>query len=291
MMKPFFRRERSVILLAVVTILFLPAWVYAAGTKYDIGLGFEFATGQYGTGITTDSVLMPFIVEVYPTERLDFSLELPLVYQSSSAVVGGEFMGMRSGMSSTSSGMGSTSVMAAMGGPGPRTNASSSNINDSQFGLGDMKLKAGYVLYTEEEYVPAIRPYVFLKIPTADKNKFLGTGAVDGGFAVELTKWFGKWFADGEMGYTFQGNSSVVTVKDYMFYTAGAGYQVSERLRPMFLFRGSTPTVQGASALLEARLRVKYQFTKNTGIDGYVAKGITTASPDFGTGLALFYYF
>lgn len=283
-----FRSEWRLGLLAVVTILFFPAWVFANGPKYDVGLGFEFATGQYGTGITTDTVFIPFIVEAFPTERLDFSLELPLVYQSSSAVVGGEFRGMR--QSSVMSSSGSMSALA-MSGPGPRTNASSSDINNSQFGLGDMKLKAGYVLYTEEQYVPAIRPSVFLKIPTADKNKFLGTGAVDGGFAVELTKWFNKWFADGEMGYTFQGNSTVVNVKDYMFYTAGAGYQVSERLRPMFFFKGSTPTVEGASALLEARLRVKYQLTKQTGIDGYVSKGITTASPDFGTGLALFYYF
>lgn len=276
---------KGVTLLAVITALLLPASVYADGPKYDVGLGFEFTTGKYGTGITTDAVYIPFIAEIYPTERLDFSLELPLIYQSSSSVVAGEFMGMRQ-----SSGLGSMSVMAAMG-PGPRTTASSADINNSQFGLGDMKLRAGYVIYTEEKYVPAFRPNFFLKIPTADKDKFLGTGAFDGGFALEVSKWFGKWFTDGEMGYAFQGRSTVVAVKDYMYYYAGAGYQLSERLRPMFLFKGSTPTVEGATALLEARLRVKYQLTKQTGIDGYIAKGITTASPDFGTGVALFYYF
>jgi hypothetical protein len=266
--------------------LLLAPSVYADGTKYDVGFGVEFATGDYGTGITTDSVFMPFIAEVYPTERLGFSLELPLVYQSSSAVVAGQFMGMHQ-----SSGLGSMPVMAAMSGPGPRTNASSADINNSQFGLGDMKLRAGYILYTEERYVPAFRPNAFIKIPTADKNKFLGTGEVDGGFALEVSKWFGKWIADGEIGYAFQGRSSVVAVKDYVYYYAGAGYQLSERLRPIFLFKGSTPTVEGATALLEARLRVKYQLTTHTGIDGYLSKGITTASPDFGTGVALFYYF
>jgi hypothetical protein len=287
-MKYIFSSIKSLNLLAAMTFLLVPASVNAA-TKYDVGLGFEYATGQYGTGITTDAVFIPFVVDIYPTERLDFSLELPLVYQSSSSVVGGEFMGMRqsSGMGSS----GSTGLMAAMAGPGPRTNASSSNINDSQFGLGDMKLRAGYVLYTEERYVPAIRPNFFLKIPTADKNSFLGTEAFDGGLAVELSKWFGRWVADGEMGYAFQGRSSVVSVKDYMYYDAGFGYQVSKNFRPMFYLKGSTPTVEGASALLEARLRVKYQLTQHTGMDGYVAKGITTASPDFATGLSLFYYF
>ncbi len=285
-MNPTNRYERCLVLLSLLAMLLLPSVVNAA-TRYDIGLGVEYATGQYGTGITTDAVFVPFTVDVYPTERLDFSLQLPLVYQSSSAVVGGEFMGMRQPTS-----MGSLSTaMAAMTGPGPRTTASPADINNSQYGLGDMKLCAGYVLYTEEKYVPAIRPNFFLKIPTADKNKFLGTGAFDGGLAVELSKWFDRWITDGEMGYTFQGSSTVVSVKDYMYYSAGVGYQVSKNFRPMFLLKGSTPTVDGASALMEARVSVKYQLTKNTGIDGYVAKGITTASPDFSTGMSIFYYF
>ena len=288
-MKHFFRPGRLFILLAVMTIFLLPAWGYAEGSVYSIGLGFEFASGEYGTGIRTDSVYMPFTVAVYPTERLDFSLELPFVYQSSSAVVAGQFMGMQ-GQS-----VGTQSVMAAMNGStmgsGPMTSASAGEVNNSQYGLGDVKLKAGYVLYTEEKYVPAIRPNFYVKIPTANKNKFLGTGAFDEGFAVELTKWFGDWFADGEVGYALQGKSSVITVKDYLYYYAGGGYQLTDRLRPMLFLKGSTPTVDGASSLLEARLRGKYKLTEHTGIDGYLAKGIEKASPDYGMGLAVSYEF
>lgn len=284
-MKQFFGTGNIFILLAVMTSILLPAGVHADEPSYSVGLGFEFASGEYGTGIRTNAIYMPLTLAARPTERLDFSLEIPFVYQSSSAVVAGQFMGM------SGQGIGTQSAMAAMGGPGMRTSAPAGTVNKSQDGLGDMKLKAGYVLYTEEKYVPAIRPNFYVKFPTADKDKFLGTGAFDGGFAVELTKWFGKWFADGEMGYAFQGKSSVLAVKDYLYYYAGGGYQLSERLRPMLFLKGSTPTVEGASSLLEARLRVKYQMTKHTGIDGYLAKGITTASPDYGTGLAVFYEF
>ena len=261
--------------------------VYADGASYAVGLGFEFASGEYGTGIRTDSIYMPFTAAVYPTERLDFSLEVPFVYQSTSAVVAGQYMGMQG--SQGSSVVMAQSGMGVLGGMG--TNASTAQANNDQYGLGDMKLKAGYVLYTEEKYVPAIRPNFYVKIPTADKNKFLGTGAFDGGFAVELTKWFGKWFADGEIGYVIQGKSSVVAVKNYLNYYAGPGYQFTERLRTMVLLKGSTPTVEGASSQLEARLRAKYVFTEHTGIDGYLAKGLTTASPDYGMGLAVYYRF
>jgi len=108
---------------------------------------------------------------------------------------------------------------------------------------------------------------------------------------VELTKWFGDWVADGEVGYAIQGKSDVLAVRDYLYYYAGGGYQLTERLRPMLFLKGSTPPVEGASDLLEARLRVKYQITKQTGLDGYLAKGITTASPDYGVGVAIYYEF
>lgn len=283
-MKHLISAKKPSALLVAITLLTLPVWASAAGPSYSVGVGVEFASGDYGTGIRTDSVYMPFSAAVNPTDRLDFTLEIPFVYQSTSAVVAGQFMGMQS----TSTG--TQSVMAAMG-PGPRTTASAGTIGNSQYGLGDLKLKAGYVLFTEEEHLPAIRPNFYVKIPTADKNKFLGTGAFDGGFAVELSKWFGNWLADGEMGYAIQGKSSVLAVKNYFYYDAGVGYQLTERLRPIFMVKGSTSTVEGGAALLEARLRVKYQIAKHTGVDGYLAKGITTASPDYGMGLAVFYEF
>ena len=288
-MKQFFGPVRLSVLLGALIILLLPAWGHADEPAYTVGLGFEFASGDYGTGITTNSVYMPFTAAFYPNERFDVSLEIPFVYQSTSAVVAGQFMGMQSQSMGTRSSM---AVMSGSGtGSGAMTSASAANLNDSHEGLGDLKLKAGYVLYTEEKYVPAIRPNFYVKFPTADKNKFLGTGAFDEGFAVELTKWFGKWFADGEAGYAIQGKSSVVAVKNYLYYYAGGGYQLTDRLRPMLFLKGSTPTVEGASSLLEARLKVKYQLTKHTGIDGYLAKGIEQASPNYGTGLAVFYEF
>jgi Putative MetA-pathway of phenol degradation len=287
-----FSSEKLLTVMVVMMTLLLPTWVHAENSMFSVSLGAEYASGDYGTGIRTDSVFIPLTVAVYPAKRLDFSLEVPFVYQSSSAVVAGQFMGMQNqSMGATSSARAAVAGMAGSTGPGPRTNASAETIGQSHYGLGDMTLKAGYVLYTEENYVPAIRPNVFVKFPTADKDKFLGTGAFNEGFGVELSKWLGSWLADGEMGYTFQGKSTVLAVKDYLYYSAGVGYQVSQQFRPMLIFKGNTAPVEGATAQLEARLRIKYQFTKQTGIDGYLAKGITTASPDYGTGLSVFYEF
>ncbi|HEY6006855.1 MAG TPA: transporter [Geobacteraceae bacterium] len=292
-MKKTTRAEKLITMAAIMTVLLLPGGVQAAEPAYTTSLGFEFASGEYGTGIRTDAIFVPFTVSVKPTERLDLSLELPYVYQSSSAVVAGQFRAMQQ----SSMGTGTSAMAAAMGGSGsgmgsgPRTTASGATVDNAQNGLGDLTVKAGYVVVPEGEYLPAIRPNLAVKIPTADKNKFLGTGAFDEAIGVEFSKWFGDWLADAETGYTFQGNSSVVAVKDYFYYTLGGGYQLTERLRPSIIFKGSTPRVEGASAQLETRLQLKYQMTDHTGLDGYLAKGLTTASPDYGTGLAVYVEF
>jgi hypothetical protein len=158
-------------------------------------------------------------------------------------------------------------------------------------GIGDITVKAGYILVPEKEQMPQIRPNIFVKFPTADKNKALGTGEYDGGFALEFWKWLGDWGTYVEAGYAIQGKSSDIALKDYLYYTVGAGYQVTDKFRPMLLLKGSTATVVGVEQLLEARLKLKYQATQQTGIEGYFAKGITSSSPDYGAGLAVYYDF
>ena len=161
---------------AALLLFMLPVAGHASDKTASVGLGFEFTSGDYGTGIRTNSLYVPVTVEVTPTDRWGVSLEIPYVYQSSSAVVAGEFRGMQQ----QSMGLGSQSVVAAMGstgGPGPRTNAPATDIGKSQSGLGDITLRAGYIVVPEGDYLPAIRPNFFVKLPTADKNKFLGTGA------------------------------------------------------------------------------------------------------------------
>ncbi len=271
--------------LIVAVMVITPGVSSADETRYSLGLGLEFVSGTYGTGTRTNAVYIPFTAAVYPNERLDLSVEIPFVYQSNSNVVFSQGGGMHG---SQSAGNGSTSTTS---GTGMMGGSSGMGGGMGQGGIGDITVKTGYVLVTERESVPQVRPNVFLKIPTADKNKALGTGEFDGGAAVEVLKWLDNWFAYAEAGYAIQGKTSIVSLKNYLYYTLGAGYQVTDALRPMFILKGSTATVAGGEPLLEAHLKLKYQATKHTGLEGYVAKGITTSSPDYGTGLYVYYNF
>ena len=273
----------------LATPLFVPSLVHAAEyPSYSIGQGFEFSSGKYGTNTRTDAIYAPFTVMASPTDRFGLSLEIPLVYQSNGNVVSTV---ARGGMQGSKTTMLPVAGMGGMSGFGFGTSSPSSGMDQSQTGLGDIILRAGYVLVPEKDSMPQIRPTVFVKLPTADKNKSLGTGEFDEGVAVEISKWLGNWNPFAEVGYVMQGKSAQLALRNYMAYNAGIGYQVADTFRPILLVKGATSPADGAGSLLEVRLKLKYQATDHTGIDGYVAKGIVANSPDYGTGLAVYYDF
>lgn len=281
-MNGFNRHSKWLITLA---LLFIPALVIAKDMHYSLGAGLEFATGTYGSGKRTNTVFVPFTAAFYPTERLDLFVEIPVIYQSNNNVVTTLGSGMHGGQSAAGSSVASTAASGGMMG------GSSGMGGMGQAGIGDITVKAGYILVHEKELLPQIRPNVFVKFPTADQNKSLGTGKYDGGFALEFLKWLDSWYTYTEVGYTIQGKSSAIALKDYLYYTVGAGYQVTDKFRPMLILKGTTVTVDGIDPLLEARLKLKYQATQHTEIEGYFAKGISSSSPDYGTGVAVYYCF
>ncbi|MBU5637067.1 DUF3187 family protein [Geomonas sp. Red69] len=275
--------------LLVAGCLLVPQRVHAEGPALSATLGFEFASGDYGTGVTTRSISIPVTLSLAATDRLGFSLEIPYVYQSNSAVNTGVLLGSGGQMA------GMQKEVAAMngqhGGNGSMSSAQPDSYGRSASGPGDMTAKAGYVLVPEGEFMPRIRPYLFVKFPTGDESKALGTGAFDEGGAVELFKQMDRWYSFVETGYTFQGHSSVLALKDYLSFSAGTGYAVTDSLMPMVVVKTSTAPIEGASALVETRLKLKYLVTGRTSIEGYVAKGWTRSSADYGSGIAVSYDF
>lgn len=278
-------------LMGLATTLIVPYHAQAEEYTYSVGQGFEFSSGKYGTNTRTDSIYAPLTVIASPTSRLGFSLEIPFVYQSNGNVVTGIGRGGMQGSKTMMLPAAGMSSMSGSGGGMSPSSATSASTDQSESGLGDIVFKVGYTLFPEKDSMPQIRPTAFVKFPTADKNKSLGTGEFDEGFAVEISKWLGNWNPFAEAGYTVQGKSSQLSLRNYMAYNAGVGYQVADNFRPIILIKGTTPPADGASSLLEVRLKLKYQATKHTGIDGYVAKGITTNSPDYGTGLSVYFDF
>jgi Fe-S-cluster containining protein len=252
---------------------------------YSAALGVEYGSGDYGTDITTDAVTTKLILGWKPMERLLFSLEIPYLYQSNSVT--------------TSFGMGRfrTGSMQQVGGTQrPMRNGSSSfastfDVTKSQSGLGDLVLKGGCIIYTEEDRIPEIRPEAYVKFPTADKNKGLGTGEFDGGVGVALNKWLDSWNGYFEGVYNFIGKSQDFKLNNFFSYEAGVGYKLSERFMPAIGLKGATSPGEGSPAPFEMRIKALYNITGTLGVDGYLAKGFSDGSPDYGLGAEISFQF
>lgn len=287
-----FRKRCTTGIMCVLLIAgsLLPGWARAEGPALSATLGLEFASGDYGTGVRTSSVYLPLTVGIAATERIGFSVEIPYVYQSNSAVNTGVLLGsgggQRAGMQKEAAAMN-----GGFGGSGSMSSATSDSYGGSANGLGDITARGGYVLVPEGEFVPRIRPYLFVKFPTGDEKKALGTGAFDEGGAVEIFKQLGHWYTFAEAGYTLQGRSSVLPLKDYFSFNAGAGYAVTDTLLPMLVVKTSSAPIEGASQLVETRLKLKYLATTKTSLEGYLSKGWTRSSADYGSGIAVGYDF
>lgn len=263
----------------------------------SVSFGGEFSSGSYNTENRTNSTYMPLIVSWYPTERIDTSVEIPFIYQSSSQVTTSIYQG--SALQTTSS------TVARRGGPGMsgvttlQTGiaengggvAASENNTSAVSGVGDIILRAGYTPYFESNFIPQIRTAIFLKTPTASASEGLGTGEIDFGGGFDLSKWFGNLHLAGEATYTYQGKVEGFGLKNYVSYNSTVGYQLTDDLQPMLIIKGATSPSIYSDDLLEARVRLFWNLTQTTALDLFAAKGISESSPDYAGGIAVIYSF
>lgn len=283
----------AVTLSLVLGMLSLASVAVAGDSIVSAGLGVEFATGDYGTGLTTDSVTVPLIIDIYPVKRLEFEVVIPYLYQSNSATVSaggvrfrrnvfGSSGGTYLGYGLNGNGLSSAAFLAAL---------AANDASRSQTGLGNISIKGAYTVLEEGPVVPQVKPVVYVEFPTADKDKGLGTGEFVTGLGASVMKWFDRWRVFGEGRYNFQGSSDLYALKDFFSFEVGGGYQATDRLLTDLSLLGATKPADGASEMLEARGKVAYRLSAKGSVEGYLAAGLATGSPDFGVGLAVFYDF
>lgn len=263
-----------------------------AGAPFSVGTGFDYASGTYGTDTRTDFLAVPLIVDYYPTDRIDLELTIPYVYQSNSSTVYGTVMPYRRAGVAGASTVAGVQNGRFLSGPGSQSSGSGTlDPDSSQGGLGDITLTAGYVMVEDAGLLPRLRSTLYIKFPTADRDKGLGTGEFDAGPGLALSKWLGDWQPFLEGVYVFQGESDLYATKDYLNYNGGIGYQISDSFYGAVLAKGATAPADGSPAPFEGRLKFAWQFMTTTSLEGYFSKGFSDGSPEVGGGLAVFYTF
>ena len=285
--------KNSLVLSAVAVFAFITAlsgvsWGIELSEKQpiaSISIGGELSSGKYNTGGTTRRIYLPLIISWYPTERLDASVELPFLYQSSSDITTTIYQ--------TTTAMTSSGSVARRGGPGGQVGTAGTAGTDSSAvsGLGDIILRAGYILSFESSSLPQIKTSLFVKTPTASLSDGLGTGEFDFGGGVDLSKWLGDMYLAGEALYNYQGRVAGFGLKNYLSYNGTVGYQMMHSILPMLVIKGATAPSDYSDNLLEIRGRLLLPIDQTTTIDLFVSRGISQSSPDYAGGVAVVYSF
>lgn len=242
----------SVFLAAVLTASAQTA-VTTPMSVTSLGTGFDYSRGDYGFATDTEVFSVPLNL-VHERGPLQLSASLSwLTIKGPATVVGGA------------------------GAPRP-TSASES-------GFGDIYAGATYHFGSLGGVVD-VSGSLRLKLPTADEDRGLGTGAAD--YYGELT--FFRTFASVTpfvtVGYRVLGDADAYDLRDGVYASGGAHFRLSAATVVTALLNWRRPIIAGGDDSQEAMVMVNHDFAERWRVTAYALNGFTDASPDFGTGLA-----
>ena len=277
--------------LAATMLLFLPART-ALGMPEgspSVSTSFEFSEGDYGTDQTSDSYRVPISLDYRFTERFGLVLDISYIYQSDSSTValGGGRYPMHG---SSTGGSGGSGGMTGQGPHGPGSGEPQPGMGDvtgteSQRGFGDIILTADYTLLPEGAKSPMVRTLIYAKVPTADEDKGLGSGAFDYGVGLSLSRGFGQWLVVAEAMFIAPGSKGDFEPDNYWSWLAAANHPVTDRLFLGVELAGATAPFEGSDDALDLQFTASYRMSKRSSVGGYVATGLTDGSADLGIGV------
>lgn len=262
--------KRSTLFLA----LLLLAGAAHAEDGFNLGIGADYSSGDYGSQTTTRIFSVPVTAKV-TTGAWTFKASLPWMRVD--------------GDPNVVPGLGSVTNLNPLGRGRGRGNTGGGTTptatqSGSESGIGDLRLAATYSVDTGGPL--GIDLTANAKIATADEDKGLGTGANDYGVAVDLYRDFDGTLLFGGVGYTALGDSDFIDVDSVLNANVGTSWQVgSGSLGAMYDWRAAVS--DGADDRSELTGFYSFPTGERSKMQVYAVKGLSDGSPDWGAGLSL----
>jgi hypothetical protein len=224
--------------------------------------GAEYATGEYGGNKSIDEWYLPVTGE-YLTGSWLFRLTVPYIEVTAPAgtVVSG--------------GRGGDFIVS---GRGPRRTES---------GLGDIIAGVTYqdILGTEQSVGLAVDLSGDIKFGPADEDKGLGTGENDYTVQADVYKYLDAFTPYATLGYRFRGDPDGANLDNGWLYTLGTMYRVSDRVSWSADYYFSEASSSASDDAKELSAGLSYNVNERQRLLGYVIKGVSDGSPDWGVGV------
>ncbi|MBY0248683.1 MAG: transporter [Nitrospiraceae bacterium] len=263
----------------------------SAERNWQIGFTPSYSSGNFGTGTTSEFVYVPVSIRRLFRDG-DVSVVIPFVSvtsDGSATLVGGqptstlpEDCFKKSGTEFRSD---KPECLALLQG-----GASGQKVTNS--GLGDIILRGRYYAVEEKEYVPLIAVTTRIKLPTASESKGLGTGALDHGYGVELSKMLGdKWIAFLDGGYNFIGDPDSRALQNQYWFDVGGGHYLTKSFLVSVYYEEYRSLVASRVNIRDVFCAFNYKMSDAVRFNGGVTVGLSNSAPDYGVSLGTSYRF
>lgn len=231
----------------------------AEGSGLGLSAGMEYSSGKYGAQQTTDIWYFP-VAARYETGPWILKLTLSYVQITGPGnVVGGN----------------DNVVRTAAAGKEERRGAS---------GPGDVVAAATRTIYRNPAHGLLLDLTGKAKFATADADKGLGTGKNDFSLQADLIKQSAAWMFHGSLGRRQMGDPAGIDFRNPWFGSLGAGYRLGGATQVGVAYETRQRVIEGGARLGELMAFATYRLTPIHTLQGYVVKGFSAGSPDWGAG-------
>lgn len=255
-MKPI----RTSVLSALLIVAVGPAM--ATESSFGLSAGMEYSAGNYGAQESTDIRYFP-LTGKYQAGPVILKLTIPYVrITGPSNVVG----------------VPGSVMQITTAGEGERRTAS---------GLGDLVATGTYNVYQDMVNGRLLDLTGKVKFATADDTNGLGTGKNDFSIQTDAVKQIGSWALFGSLGWLKMGDPAGIDFKNTWFGSMGAGYGLNAATQLGAVYETRQRLIDGGSKLSQLMAFASYKLAPTYTLQGYVIKGFSDGSPDWGAGAVL----
>lgn len=225
-------------------------WQFSSSVNYD--------TGKYGTSYRTDSLYIPLTLKRY-YRRGYVSASASWLRQST------------------------TGQTTRVNGAPVRVRGGSANPTSAQSGPGDLLLRGTLALKSEARDSYDLALAGLLKLPTADREKGLGTGQMDQGFGLEFAKNIaGKWTLLLNGYYTIVGEPQGVDYNSQLALDAGVHKTFGDGFGLTVLYETRSALAAGSPDPRDVFAQLSYDRPNGLRYTGGLTLGLSEGSPDLG---------
>ncbi len=239
-----------------------------ADDPFSLSTGFDFSSGTYGNAQSTQILYIP-VTAKYQSDDWTLKLTVPYIQIS--------------GPGGVIQGFGRITTTSTTSTSGPRFGRNTGGASSVNSGLGDIVASADRTVYTGDALTLDLVGKV--KFGTADPNKGLGTGQNDYSGQVDATYVVsGATSLLATAGYKIVGAPVGVTVNNVAFGSLGLDQKTSDTTNMGVMFDYVQKVTAVGYDQKDATLYLSEKLSSGLKLQGYVLKGFTYGSPNYGVG-------